>query len=175
MVISDDDLTRQLESVPLVEAPDFREAVMGSVRRAASPGGLAPAKSRRYVRRRMLVGLAWAAAVVIVVGFALERAYSPPPQTAAATMAPLAAEEWPVVARVRAEGSTLTVRQSGDRFAVESAPPGTIDWDRAKLSMIEVLPSGTVILQRRQDSSGSAEIRLSIAGRQILKTSISLQ
>ena len=173
MVMTDDDLTGQLESVPLVESPDFREAVMGRVRAGFSR----PADRLKPVatRRRVLVGLAWAAAVVIALGFALERASSPRPQSAAATMAPLAVEEWPVVARVRAEGSTLTVRRNGDRFAVGSAPPGTIDWDRAKLSMIEVLPSGTVVIQRRPDAAGSAEIRLSVAGREILKTSISVE
>jgi len=66
----------------------------------------------------------------------------------------------------------LTVRRSGERFAVESEPPGSIDWDRAKLSRIEVLPSGTVVLQRREDASGSAVIRLSVAGKEILQTSI---
>ena len=89
-------------------------------------------------------------------------------------MAPLAVEEWPVIARVRGLGSTLTVRRSGDRFAVESAPPGSIDWNRAKLSMIETLPSGTVVLQRRPDAAGSAEIRLGVAERGILKTVISV-
>jgi len=170
MVMSDDDLTRQLESVPLVEGPDFREAVLGRVKASGQPR----AAVLHCPRRRVLVGLAWAAAVVIALGFALERASSPRPQTAGATMAPLAVEEWPVVARIRGQGSTLTVRRSGDRFAVESAPPGSIDWDRAKLSLIEVLPSGTVVLQRRRDAAGSAEIRLSDAGREILKTSISV-
>jgi hypothetical protein len=171
MVMTDDDLTGQLESVPLVESPDFREAVMGRIKASGQPRTAV----LHFPRRRVLVGLAWAAAVVIALGFALERASSPRPQSAAATMAPLAVEEWPVVARVRAEGSTLTVRRNGDRFAVGSALPGTIDWDRAKLSMIEVLPSGTVVIQRRPDAAGSAEIRLSVAGREILKTSISVE
>jgi hypothetical protein len=69
----------------------------------------------------------------------------------------------------------MTVRRSGGRFAIESAPPASIDWDRVKLSMVEVLPSGTVVLQRRDDAAGSAEIRLSVAGREILKTSISVE
>ncbi len=168
MGISDDDLTRQLESVPLVDSPDFRETVLGQLRSSGQPR----AAVLHFSRRRVVIGLAWAAAVVIALGVALERASSPRPQSAAATMAPLAVEEWPVIARVRAEGSTLTVRRSGERFAVESEPPGSIDWDRAKLSRIEVLPSGTVVLQRRQDASGSAVIWLSIAGKEILQTSI---
>ena len=169
MVMTDDDLTRQLESVPLIESPDFREAVMGRIRSSGQP----KAAVLHFSRRRVIVGLAWAAAVVIALGFALERASSPRPQTVGATMAPVAVEEWPAVTSIRGQGETLTVRRSGDLFAVESVPPGSIDWDRAKLSMIEVYPSGTVVLQRRRGAEGSSEIRLSVAGREILKTTIS--
>ncbi len=169
MVMTDDDLTRQLESVPLIESPDFREAVMGRIRSSGHP----KAAVLHFSRRRVIVGLAWAAAVVIALGFALERASSPRPQTVGATMAPVPVEEWPAVTSVRGQGETLTVRRSGDLFAVESAPPASIEWDRAKLSMIEIYPSGTVVLQRRRGAEGSSEIRLSVAGREILKTTIS--
>jgi len=175
MAISDEDVVRQLESVPLVDAPDMRDSVMSGIHRAGSAGGWAPAASRR-LNRRLYLGLAWAAAVTIVVGIALQRASSPRPQTSGATMASVPAEEWPVVARVssRSEGATLTVRRSGDLFAAQASVQGRIDWDREKLSMIEVLPSHIVILQRRTDASGSAEIRLSVGDREILKTAISV-
>src|SRR5438552_16427432 len=100
MSISDEELIQQLESVPLVDPPDFREAVMRGVRRADSPVGSAPAKSRRYV-----LGLAWAAAVAVVVGLAFWRAAEPRPQNGAAAMAPASAE--------------LKVNRNGDGFGGE--------------------------------------------------------
>ena len=155
MSISDEELIQQLESVPLVDPPDFREAVMRGVRRADSPVGSAPAKSRRYV-----LGLAWAAAVAVVVGLALWRAPEPRPQNAAATIAPASAE--------------LNVHRIGDRFAVQSTLKGELEWDRTKLSKVATLPDGTTILQRRPGASGVAEIRLRIAGKEVAKTTIGI-
>jgi hypothetical protein len=177
MGISDEELVRQLESVPLVDAPDMREAVLKSVGTAfsRSDGRLKPARTLRPAR--LYLGLAWAAAVAIVIGITLQRASAPRPQDAAATaMASVPAEEWPVVARVssRTEGATLTIRRNGDRFAVHSNIQGRIDWDRAKLSMIEVLPSRIVILQRQSEAAGPVEIRLVVAEKEILKASVSV-
>jgi len=153
MAITDDDLVRQLDSVPLVESPDFRETVMGRVKRGA---GWAPAKSRRYVDRRLALGLAWAAAVAIVVGVGLWRSPQPRPQNAAATMSQ----------------SDLSVVQNGDRWLVKANVKGDLEWDQTKLSKVEILSDGTVVLQRKPGAAGSAEIRLRVAGGEVLKTSI---
>lgn len=158
MAISDDDLARQLDSVPLVQPPDVRGPVMERVRAGFSR----PADRLKPVRtHRLYVGFAWAAAAAIVIGVAIERVSVPRSQTAA-VIAPLPIEGWPVVARA----GELTVRRSGNHFAVQSSAPGTIDWDRAKLSMTKVLPDSTVVLERRHGASGSADIRLSVAGRE---------
>ena len=157
MAITDDDLVRQLDSVPLVESPDFREAVMGRVKRGAgSPAGWAPAKSRRYVDRRLALGLAWAAAVAIVVGIGLWRSPQPRPQNAAATMSQ----------------PEISVVQNGDRWLVKANVKGDLEWDQTRLSKVETLSDGTVVLQRRSGASGIAEIRFHVAGGEVFKTSL---
>jgi hypothetical protein len=153
MPMTDDDLVRQLDSVPLVESPDFRDAVMGRVKRGA---GWAPATSRRYIDRRLVLGLAWAAAVAIVVGVGLWRSPQPRPQSAAATMSQ----------------SELSVVQNGDRWLVKANVKGDLEWDQTKLSKVDTLSDGTVVLQRKPGAAGSAEIRLHVAGGEVLKTSI---
>ena len=162
MSISDEDLVRQLESVPMVDGPDLRDGVMERLRvedrrsRLSRQAGLPVL----HFRPRLYLGLAWAAAVVIVVGIAFQRASGPRPQNAAATMAAAPGE--------------LTVHRIGDRFAVQSTVKGELDWDRAKLSKVEVLSDGTVILQRRKGASGTAFIRLTVAGREVQKTAINV-
>ncbi len=156
MSISDEELIQQLESVPLVDPPDFREAVLARVRAGFSR----PADRLKPVRTRLYLGLAWAAAVAVVVGLALWRAPEPRPQNAAATIAPASAE--------------LTIHRIGDRFAVQCNIKGELEWDRAKLSKVETFPDGTVILQRRPGASGVAEIRLRVAGKEVAKTSIGI-
>ena len=56
MPVTDEELVRQLESVPLVEPPDFREAVMSRVKAHR------PAVKFRPATPRLYLGLAWAAA-----------------------------------------------------------------------------------------------------------------
>ena len=148
MAMTDDDLVRQLDSVPLVESPDFREAVMGRVR----------PRQRNVVhfKRPLVLGLAWAAAVAIVVGVGLWRSPQPRPQNAAATMSQ----------------SDLSVVQNGAHWLVKANVKGDLDWDQTKLLKVETLPDGTVVLQRKPGASGSAEIRLRVAGGEVLKTSI---
>jgi hypothetical protein len=134
-----------------------RSRVCGAVALRPPAGGLKPTAPQR----RLYLGLAWAAAVVIVTAIAFQRASGPRPQNTAATMASAPAE--------------LTVHPTGrDRFLVQSTVKGELDWDRTKLSKVEVLPDGTTILQRRKGASGTAFIRLSIGGREVLKTSIAL-
>jgi hypothetical protein len=191
MSISDEELTRQLEAVPLVDPPDFREDVLRQLEdkrsRLSGQAGL-PVLHRS---RRVLVGLAWAAAAVIVIGVAIQRASMPRQQSAAAAIAPLPVEEWPIVqTMVSPDGPTVTVRRNRDRFAIQPVVPGkgplSIAWDQEKLTTTD-LPKGvseitfndrtkplTVILQRRRGASGTAAIRLSVAGREVFKTTIGI-
>ncbi len=176
MAISDDDLVRQLESVPQVEPPDMRETVMGRLKTPLPMGG-----TKRRVR--VLAGLAWAAAIVIVVAVAVERKNLPWQQTSA-TMVPLPVEQWPVVARIAVpDEGRLTVRRNGDQFAIQpfaaAGGPVSVAWDQKKLLMSDVL-SGTngpevVILQRRPGAVGTATIQLNVAGHEVLKTAISVE
>ena len=148
MPITDDDLVRQLDSVPMVESPDFRAAVMGRIR-PRQPNVV-------HFRRPLALGLAWAAAVAIVVGIGLWRSPQPRPQNAAATMSQ----------------SDISVVQNGDRWLVKTNVKGDLAWDQTKLSKVETLSDGTVVLQRKPGAAGSAEIRLHVAGGEVFKTSI---
>jgi len=180
MAISDDDLVRQLESIPQVQPPDMREAVMKGV----EAGVLArPARGTRASTRHVLAGLAWAAAIVIVVAVAVERKNLPWQQTSA-TMVPMPVEQWPVVARIAVpDQGRLTVRRNGDQFAIQpfaaGGGPVSVAWDQKKLLMSDVRSDTkgpeVVILQRRPGASGKAFIQLNVAGHEVLKTAISVE
>ncbi len=180
MAISDDDLVRQLESVPQVEPPDMRETVMGRLKTPLPVGGGGPARRDRV---RVLAGLAWAAAIVIVVAVAVERKNLPWQQTSA-TMVPMPVEQWPVVARITVpDQGRLTVRRNGDQFAIQpiaaAGGPVSVAWDQKKLLMSNVLSDTkgpeVVILQRRPGAVGTATIQLNVAGHEVLKTAISVE
>lgn len=147
MSMTDEELVRRLEAVPMVPSPDFHEAVMPRI--SKRPVRVVP------FRRPLALGLAWAAAVAIVVGIAVFRAPEPRPQNAAATMAP----------------AETAISQSGDRYLVK----GLIDWDRTKLERVETLPDGTVVLRAKSAASGPAVVTLRGAGGEVLKTSIQLK
>lgn len=152
MSMTDEELVRQLESVPMVPSPDFREEVLAKIHVATafrpSKRGLKPAPT-------LYLGLAWAAAVAIVVGIALFRAPEPKPQNAAATMA----------------APETAITRSGDRYLVKNL----IDFDRTKLTKIGTLPDGTAVLRANSGASGSAEIRLRGAGGEVVSTSIEVK
>jgi len=151
MAMTDDDLVRQLEAVPLVESPDFRKAFMEDRRSRLSGQAGLPVL---HFKRPLALGLAWAAAVVIVIGVGLWRA--PQPQNTAATMAQ----------------SDFSVSQSGDRIFIKTNVKGDLEWDPARLSKVQTLPDGTVVFRRRPGAAGFTEIRLRVAGGEVLKTSI---
>src|SRR5437867_13263940 len=92
MAISDEEVVKQLESVPQVEPPDMRAAVMGRLRSAASQAA-PPAQSRRH----LLAGLPWASAIVIVVAVVYVARNPLPREHTEATMAPLPYDRWIVV------------------------------------------------------------------------------
>ena len=154
MSLTDEDLVRQLESVPLVDPPDFREAVMSRVKAHRPVVQFRPAATRLYL------GLAWAAAVTIVIGVAFFRAPEPQPQNSGATMTSGSPE--------------INVQRSGDRWIVQPSEQGAIDWDHAKLTKVDSLPDGSIVLQGNQGATGPAEIRLRVSGREVAKTSIQL-
>ena len=154
MPVTDEELVRQLESVPLVEPPDFREPVLSRVKAHR------PAVKFRPATPRLYLGLAWAAAVAIVIGVAFFRAPEPRPQNAGATMTNASPE--------------ITVQQSGDRWIVQPSEQGAIEWDHTKLTKVDSLPDGSIVLQRNQGATGTAEIRLRVSGREVAKASIQL-
>jgi hypothetical protein len=175
MAISDEEVVKQLESVPQVEPPDMRGAVIGKLR-----GPLpAPAKSRRHV----ITGVAWAAAIVIVVAVAYVERNALPWEHTEATMAPLPFDRWKVVTRIGVpQEGRLTVRRNGDQFAIQpfafNGEPISVAWDQKKLDMSNVLSDTggpeVVILHKKNGASGWAVIQLNIGGHEVLKTAISL-
>ncbi|HYS54144.1 MAG TPA: hypothetical protein VER58_10320 [Thermoanaerobaculia bacterium] len=173
MAISDEEVVQQLESVPQVEPPDMRGAVIGKLR---APH---PARGRRH----LLVSLAWAAAVVIVVSVAYIERNSLPWEHTEATMAPLPFDHWKVVTRIGVpQEGRLTVRRNGDQFAIQpyafNGEPISVAWDQKKLDMSDVLSDTSgpevVILHKKSGASGWAVIQLNIGGHEVLKTAISI-
>jgi len=156
MAISDDELVRQLESVPLVDPPDMRAAVLARVR----AGFNRPADRLKPVRTHYRIAFALAAALAIVVGIAVWRSPALRPQSAAATMA--------------APQPELIVQRIGDRFSVQANVGGRIDFDRTKLSRVETLSDGTVILQAKPGAAGTAAITLQVPGKEVVKTSVAV-
>ena len=181
MAISDEEVVKQLESVPQVEPPDMRGAVMQRVAAGFSrPGGLKAAPTRQ---RHLLVSLAWAAALVIVVAVAYVERNSLPWEHTEATMAPLPFDRWKVVTRIGVpQEGRLTVRRNGDQFAIQpfafNGEPISVAWDQKKLDMSDVLSDTggpeVVILHKKNGASGWAVIQLNIGGHEVLKTAISI-
>src|SRR5579884_1048358 len=135
MAISDEELVERLESMPMVEAPDFRPAVLANIRGAVAfrppSGRLKPAAPR------FALGLAWAAAVAIVIGIAFIR---PPSRSgSSATIA-----------------SYVTVTHDADRVLVKPNVNGTLEFDQTKLTKIGTLPDGTVVLKAKPGATGAA-------------------
>ena len=149
MAISDEELVRRLESMPMVDSPDFREPVMAQIR--FSP------RVRRVRTRTMALGLAWAAAVAIVIGIAFFR--PPSRQTSSATMT--------------AATPSLDVKRDGERFVVQPSVRGDLEWDHSKLRKVQDLPDGSIVLQRVPGATGAAEIRLRLE-KEVVKTSVAI-
>ena len=164
MPISDEELVRQLESVPLVDPGDFRESVMSRIgmedkrsRLSGQAGSGQPRAAVLHFRPRLFLGLAWAAAVALVIGVAFFKA--PVPQNTAATMA----------------APEITVSRAGDRWIVQPSVQGRFEWDESKLMKVDSLPDGSIVLKRVEGATGTAEIRLRAAGREVASTTISLE
>ena len=179
MAISDEELVRQLDAVPQVEPPEMKNAILGRI--SVAPA-ISPARAGRIAgathRRGVLIGLAWAAAIIIVVTVVIER--KPLPwQHVSATVAP-PVDKWPIVARVAVpEEGKLIVRRSGDQFAIQPSAPTSeaisVAWDQKKLEIADVVSDPEVlILQRKNGASGSAVIQLNVGGREVLRTVVSL-
>jgi hypothetical protein len=172
------DLTRQLEAVPMAEPPGVRAAVMEKIKATAPEGGrghTGPSVWRRpppaaAFRRRTMVAVIYAVAAAIVIGVGVDRLLVERvrPQESAASMVVPDVNDWPLVART----ADVTVRALGDRYAVQPRT-GVVDWDHRKLELAERMGSA-VVLRRRLGATGSAMIRLSIAGREIFRTSVRL-
>jgi len=149
MAISDEELVRQLESVPLVDPGDFREPVMARIGQ--------PMAAVLHFKPRLFLGLAWAAAIALVIGISFFKA--PAPQNAAATMA----------------APEISVSRSGDSWIVQPSVEGRFEWDQTKLMKVDSLPDGSIVLKRVEGATGAAEIRLRAAGREVASTTISLE
>jgi len=160
MAISDDELVRRLESVPMVEAPDLRQPVLSRIRmedrRSRLSGGENGQAGLPVLHfRKFALGLAWAAAVAIVIGIAFFR--PPSPQTSSATMV-----------------SNVNITRDGDRLLVKASIKGTVDFDSAKLTKVGTLPDGTVVLKPKPGATGSADIVFHATDGEVLKTSVAV-
>jgi hypothetical protein len=152
-------LTRDLDSVPLVDPPGVKPAVMAAIRPIR--------RFRRDSRARHWFIAAYAAAVLLVVGVAVRHAVVPAP-TSAGSMAPV---DGPVVARAVSPSGTLTVRRDGDVYLVQvaNATSYTIEFDNTRLEQI-----GPNTFRRRPSVRGTTVLRLLLPANNELKVTIGL-
>lgn len=167
------DVARRLDGVPVAEPPHVRPAVLerirSSVRTDFSRSRLTRVGPYTF-RRRTVLAVVYAVAAAIVIGVGVDRLLVERvrPQESAASMVTPDVNDWPLVTRT----ADVTVRALGDRYAVQPRT-GVVDWEHRKLELVERMGS-SVILQRRHGATGSAMIRLSIAGREVFRTPVSL-
>jgi len=192
------ELVRQLDAVPLVSGPSVRDAVLDRIR-SRPPLPFSTAGSTDSWRRRRAFTLAWAAAAVLVMGIAIERLSMGPHVTdarSAGAMTELGFDEWPAVARLSSGGSTLTVRRSGDRFALQARvrtdAPIAVEWDPDQLSFSEAAGSADVrdiargrvsfadhtklvaVVLRARKREGTAMVRVTTAEREVFRWTAAL-
>ena len=182
MAISGEELVRQLEAVPQVDPPEMKNEILARLRapHPALRATLSRGERDRFGGRMkgVVIGLAWAAAVIIVITVVFERK-SFPWQHASATIAPQV-DQWKVVANaVVPDQGKLIVRRNGDQFAIQpSAPTGeaiSVAWDQKKLEVADVVSDPEVlVLQRKSGASGTAVIHLNVGGREVLQTAVPL-
>src|ERR1700686_1047000 len=160
------EVARQLDAVPMAEPPHVRTTVMDKIRSRTSVGtGFSRSRPTQVgphtFRRRTVVAVIYAVAAAIVIGVGVDRLLVERvrPQESAASMLAPDLNSWPLVTRT----PDVTGRALGDRYAVQPRT-GVVDWDHQKLELTERMGS-SVVLQRRHGATGSAMIRLSIAGR----------
>ena len=161
------DVARQLDGVPMAEPPHVRPVVMERIRSRTVWRRPPPAAA---FRRRTVLAVIYAVAAAIVIGVGVDRLLVERvrPQESAASMVVPDVNDWPLVTRT----AEVTVRALGERYAVQPRT-GVVDWDHRKLELVERMGS-SVVLQRRQGVTGSAMIRLSIAGREVFRTPVVL-
>jgi hypothetical protein len=164
---STDDLEHQLESMPMVDPPSVKAAVMNQISTSARRPVAGALRGRRP---RRFFAIAYAAAAILVIVVAIQHA-TPPARNSAASMVTLDVEDAPIIARVSSGDAHLTIRGNGDQFLAE-ATGGTIDWDHAKLTVISFRNHG-VLLQRR--AAGRAVVRLRLPDHKELFTTIDLR
>ena len=145
-VLDDDELTRRLDAMPVLEPPaDLRGSIMSGLRPRASGLGLMRAVEPRpeargpgpvFTRHRAWFAAAWAAAAVLVLVFLVAYPRHHEPADVAGTMAP----HWPVVDRIANDRATLIITRRGEFFALEAAISGarpvtaSIAWDEKDLA-----------------------------------------
>jgi len=167
------DVARRLDGVPTAEPPHVRPAVLekirSSVRTGFSPSRLTEVGPNPF-RRRTVLAVVYAVAAAVVIGVGVDRLLVERvrPQESAASMVAPDVNDWPLVTRT----ADVTVRALGDRYAVQPRT-GVVDWEQGKLELVERMGS-SVILQRRHGATGSAMIRLSIAGTEVFRIPVSL-
>ncbi len=192
-----EDLVRQLNGLPPAESPRLKEAILKEIR-GRSASNVVPIQSRR---RRVFAIVAYAVAASVIIGVGIERFMerrqrSVTPSQASASMTPLSVDEWPEVARISRGPAKMTIRRSGDLYAIQpvvsTSAPIAISCDAGRFVLDEASPSPeavhdaatvafaagkkpvTVILRRRPDAFGSTDVHLSVSGNEVATAPLSL-
>ena len=183
-MLDDDELTRRLDAMPVLEPPaDLRPGIMRGPRPA-------------FNRRRAWFAATWAAAAGLVLVFLVAHPRHQEPADVGGTMAP----RWPVVDRIANDRATLVVTRRGDFFALEAAISGarpvtaSIAWDEKELA-----PTGVSlgfdasfrkdqvtftlrnpqqragVIVRRLSRATTADVRVSVDNQEVLRAAVPLE
>jgi hypothetical protein len=193
-VLDDEELTRRLEAMPVAEPPaELRSGIMAAVDsvwpRASARG--VRAKARTYT----WFTATWAAAAVLVLAFLIVHPRHEPADVAG-TMAP----RWPVVDRIANDRATLVVTRRGEFYALEAVINGarpvtaSIAWDEKTMAATGVSlgfdasfrkdqvtftlrdPSQRAgVIVRRLTRATTADVRVSVDNREVLRAAVPLE
>jgi len=204
-MVDDEELTRRLEAMPVLEPPaDLRGSILAVLGPRSSVLGLTrewkPRTEDRgprpaFIRRRAWFAATWAAAAVLVFVFLF--AY---PRHRAADVGGTMARRWPVVDRIANDRATLVVTRRGDFYALEAAIAGarpvtaSIAWDEKDLAATGVSlgfdascrkdqVSFTLrnpqqragVIVRRLSRATTADVRVSVDNHEVLRAAVPLE
>ncbi len=199
MPLDDDEISRRLNGMRVIEPPGVLRASILEVIRGLGPraSGLGPARPQFGQPRtsRYVFAAGWAAAAALVLVFLVVQPKHRDSRDVAGTMAP----NWPVVERIANDQATLLVLRRGDFYALEAVIKGarpvtaSIAWDEKTLA-----PTGVSlgfdasfrkdqvtftlrnpqqragVIVRRLGGATTADVRVSIGTQEVLRAAVPL-
>lgn len=190
------ELARALNDVPLVAVPSVRDSVLDRIRLSQHQRPMrSPSVGRRAGRRAFVIGWAAAAAVIIAIGVQrLPHLRDLSGEHAGGAVTRPSDDGWTTVARFVTDGSTLVVRQNGQRFVFLPRVPAegrvTIQWVPEQLDFVEAVadadlrerdrglvtfPPGTApmsLMLISRNSGVAAPVTVTVAGKELFRWTV---